>query len=317
MLIVRLLLLVALVSCSKGKITEEDKQLQQQAVGYFTPIQETMIDVEKNKELITLGKKLYMEPKLSASGTISCNSCHRLDNFGVDSEPTSPGHDGTRGDRNSPTTFNAALNFVQFWDGRAKDLEEQATGPLLNPIEHGLKNDKQVLTILKSNGYMNDFQKAFQDQKDPVTTRNLALAIAAFERTLLTPSPFDAYLNGDIHALDSQQREGLKKFIAVGCTQCHNGPGLGGNSFQKMGHLKVYKMKDQGRYVVTKKSRDKFKFKVPGLRNIVHTGPYLHDGSVASLDDTIKIMAEYQLGKQLSKDDIADIRAFLASLTGK
>lgn len=190
-------------------------------------------------------------------------------------------------------------------------------GPLLNPIEHGLKDEKELLGILKTNGYMNDFKKAFAGQKNPMTIKNLTVAIASFEKTLLTPSDFDDYLKGDITALNAQERIGLKKFMEIGCTQCHNGVGIGGNSYQKMGHLKVYKIEDTGRYKVTKRKRDKFKFKVPGLRNIEKTGPYFHNGAVSDLDEVIQIMAEYQLGKKVSEQDVKDLRAFLGTLTSK
>jgi cytochrome c peroxidase len=309
--------LVALVSCSGQKITKHDQEVLKSAQGFFSPIPSTMIDKEKHKDMITLGKKLYLEKKLSANGTISCNSCHKLDNFGVDNEPTSPGHDGTRGGRNSPTSFNAALNFKQFWDGRAKDLADQAGGPILNPIEHGLKSEKEALAKINEAEYIAMFKKAFPKAKEPMTYKNLTEAIAAFEKTLMTPSRFDAYLAGDIAALNAQERKGLEKFVSVGCIQCHSGQGLGGTSFQKLGLVKPYKTKDMGRYEVTKKRRDKFKFKVPLLRNIEKTAPYFHDGSIKTLDEAITVMAEYQLGKELAKEDVSDIKAFLGSLTGE
>jgi cytochrome c peroxidase len=311
-----LLMSVLLLSCSgTKKLTHQDKQLLEESQKLFAPIPVTLVDRNLEAPKIALGKKLYLETKLSRSGTISCNSCHRLDNFGVDNMPTSPGHNGLFGGRNSPSTFNAALHFVQFWDGRAKDLAEQALGPLTNPIEHGLKNHDEVLKILKNAGYEQEFRFAFPESQKPLVIENVAKAIATFEKTLMTPSAFDSYLHGDVHALSENERKGLKKFIEVGCTQCHSGPLLGGNSFQKLGVVKPYPTKDLGVFEVTKKSRDKFKFKTPSLRNIVKTGPYFHDGSIQTLEESIKIMGEYQLGKDLSAADINEIIVFLNSLT--
>jgi cytochrome c peroxidase len=302
-----------LVACSSKNPTEEDKALNKKANMFFKAVSPSLIDKDKYQDLISLGEKLYFEKKLSANGTISCNSCHMLDKFGVDNEPTSPGHDGTRGERNSPTVYNAGLNFAQFWDGRAKDLAEQAIGPILNPIEHGLKSEKEAISILKQAGYEKEFKAAKLD----LNYKNVGVAIAAFEKTLMTPSDFDDYLNGDIFALNDQERRGLKKFVEVGCTTCHNGENLGGTMYQKLGLVKKYKTEDLGRYKVTKKRRDKYKFKVPGLRNIAKTGPYLHDGSIKTLDEMIDIMAEYQLGKKLLIQDIKDIKAFLSTTTAK
>jgi cytochrome c peroxidase len=307
-----------LASCSfKKEITQADKDLHAKAKGFFEPIPETLVDKQKFAKKIELGEKLYFEKKLSINNTISCNSCHMLDKFGVDNEPTSPGHDGTRGDRNSPTSYNAALHFRQFWDGRAKDVEEQALGPILNPIEHGLKNEKEALAKINTPEYIEMFKNAFPGEKNPFTYKNVGNAIGAFERTLMTPSRFDDYLKGDIHALDADERAGLDKFITVGCTQCHNGVAMGGNSYQKLGVVKKYPTKDTGRHHVTKKRRDKFKFKTPGLRNIEKTGPYFHDGSVKTLQEAIDVMAEYQLGKKLTTEEIKSIQAFLSSLTAK
>jgi cytochrome c peroxidase len=306
-------MLVIIVSCTNKKVTEKDRALLKMANEYFKPISNNLIDTKKNQDLIKLGKELYFEKKLSINNTISCNSCHNLDTYGVDNQATSPGHDGTRGDRNSPTTLNAAYHFRQFWDGRAKDLEEQALGPILNPIEHGLKNEKQALEKIKSPKYINAFKKASLDFK----YKNIGVAIGAFEKTLITPSAFDHYLNGDIHALNDEQREGLETFIKVGCTSCHSGTILGGQSYQKIGLVKKYSTKDLGRYNVTKKRRDKYKFKVPGLRNIEKTAPYFHDGSIKTLSQAIQIMGEYQLGIKLTKKQNESIQSFLKALTYK
>lgn len=311
MLIFSFLLIIS--SCSTKKATEQDNELLKQAQGVFEVIPETLIDKDKNEEKIELGKKLYFENKLSINDTISCNSCHNLETFGVDNEKTSPGHDGTRGKRNSPTSLNAALNFRQFWDERAKDLEEQAIRLILNEIEHGLPGQEAALAKINTPEYIEMFKKANLE----FDYQNIGVAIGAFERTLLTPSKFDDYLKGDVFALNNQQRRGLKKYLEIGCTSCHSGVALGGNSYQKLGVVKKYPTKDTGRYEVSKKKRDKFKFKVPGLRNVAKTAPYFHDGSITTLEEAIDLMAEYQLGKKLIKEDIQDIKAFLSSTTAK
>lgn len=313
-----LLALIAITFSSSGYCDEEDALLLEDAKSYFSPLPDSVIDVKKNAKLIELGHKLYMEPKMSKSGTISCNSCHLLDKFGVDNLPTSPGHDGTRGDRNSPTVYNSAMNIAQFWDGRAKDLEEQALGPLLNPIEHGLATEADVIKAISSDSYSKMFKAAFPGDKDPVKFANVGKAIGAFEKTLLTPSRFDDYLKGDSNALSKQEKRGLGVFMDANCVSCHAGPGLGGGMYRKMGFVKPYpKVKDTGRFQVTKSENDKHVFKVPGLRNIVKTGPYFHDGSVKSLGEAIAIMGEYQAGVKLSKQEIEDIKAFLDSTTAK
>ncbi|WP_292995619.1 cytochrome c peroxidase [Nitrosomonas sp.] len=285
---------------------------------FFEPLPAAIIDKEKNAALIKLGKKLYLEPRLSINDQISCNSCHRLDNFGVDSQATSPGHEGKRGGRNSPTSMNAALHIAQFWDGRAKDVEEQALGPILNPIEMGMPNADAVVNKLKKiEEYKALFAEAFKDEKDPIQYKNVGKAIGAFERTLLTPSRFDDFLNGDETALNENEKRGLQKFVHMGCATCHNGVALGGNSYKKIGLVKPYETKDMGRFEITGLEIDKKVFKVPSLRNITKTAPYFHDGSVATLDEAIEEMAEHQLGREVGPGFITDVKAFLGSLTSK
>ncbi len=276
---------------------------------FFEPLPAAIIDEEKNAALIKLGKKLYLEPRLSINDQISCNSCHRLDNFGVDSQATSPGHEGKRGGRNSPTSMNAALHIAQFWDGRAKDVEEQALGPILNPIEMGMPSEAAVVNKLKKiEEYKALFAEAFKDEKDPIQYKNVGKAIGAFERTLL---------NGDETALNENEKRGLQKFVHMGCATCHNGVALGGNSYKKIGLVKPYETKDMGRFEITGLEIDKKVFKVPSLRNITKTAPYFHDGSVATLDEAIEEMAEHQLGREVGPGFITDVKAFLGSLTSK
>lgn len=273
---------------------------------------------------IALGKMLYFDARLSKNHDISCNSCHSLTDYGVDvrapegQRQVSAGHKSQTGDRNSPTVYNAALHFRQFWDGRAANLTEQAKGPVLNPIEMAMPSEDQVLVALKSiPGYVEAFQKAFPEAPEAVSYENMARAIAAFEGGLITPAPFDEFLAGQADALGEQALRGLGLFIEVGCTTCHMGPALGGSMYQKMGLLKPYETADLGRFKETQVETDKHLFKVPSLRNIEKTGPYLHDGSIATLEEMVRIMAEYQIPRgSLSEAEVADIVAFLKSLTG-
>jgi cytochrome c peroxidase len=266
---------------------------------------------------VALGSALYSDKRLSKNHDISCASCHQLDRFGVDGEATSPGHQGQRGGRNSPTSFNAALHIAQFWDGREPDVEAQAKGPVLNPIEMAMPDAASVEAVLRSiPGYAPMFEAAFAGSDASISFDNMALAIAAFERQLITPGAFDAFMSGDVSSLNDAQRRGLALFMDTGCITCHNGAAVGGGSFQKLGLVEAYVTADQGRFEVTGKESDRQVFKVPSLRNVEKTGPYFHDGSVASLDEAVRLMARHQLGKSLDGAEVADIVAFLTSLTG-
>jgi cytochrome c peroxidase len=275
-------------------------------------------DAKLTDERVALGHMLYFDERLSANGNQSCNSCHQLGNFGVDNEPTSPGSAGKRGDRNSPSTFNAAGHIAQFWDGRAANVEEQAKGPILNPIEMGMKDAAAVEALLASiPGYVEAFKKAFPEDESPVTFDHFAAAVGAFERKLVTPSRWDQYLAGDKDALTVEEKKGFQHFVSTGCTACHNGAYVGASLYQKLGLIKPWPhQEDQGRFKVTKKDSDKMMFKVPSLRNVAKTGPYFHDGKTASLDEAVKLMARHQLGKELDDKTTAGIVAWLGALTG-
>ncbi len=297
-----------------NSIAAENKIISiDEAKEWFTPLPEVQID--SNSEVVKLGRRLYFEKGLSINNSISCNSCHRLDKFGADGKSTSPGHEKKNGERNSPTTLNAYLHNAQFWDGRAKDVEEQALGPILNPVEMGMPNQDSVLKKLEKLGYKSQFEKAFGKSEKSLAFDNIGKAIGAFERTLNTPSRFDEYLKGDESALTNQEKRGMKKFIHKGCVSCHNGPLLGGNSYQLLGAANEYNTTDLGRYNVTKDEDDKKVFKVPSLRNIHETAPYFHDGSVKTLDEAIKLMAYHQLDEKVGPGFIVDVKAFLKSLT--
>jgi len=261
---------------------------------------------------------LYYETRLSKNQKISCNSCHLLDQYGVDNQPTSDGHMGQTGDRNAPTVYLAAGHFVQFWDGRAPDVEEQAKGPMMNPVEMAMSSEKQVIAVLKSMPeYVDAFKRAFPNEKDPVTFNNVAYAIGAFERNLVTPSSWDKYLKGDQNALTAEEKAGFNTFVEAGCATCHSGTYVGGSLFQKLGTTKPWPdTSDLGREKVTKSEADRQVFKVPSLRNIEKTGPYYHNGKVTELNEAVSKMGEYQLGKTLTEDQVKSIITWLGSLTG-
>jgi len=278
---------------------------------------------KKTQEKIELGHALYFDTRLSLTGNNSCNSCHNLATFGVDNLPTSQGDNGGFGTRNSPTVFNAAIHATQFWDGRAADVEEQAGGPILNPVEMAIPSEEFILERLKNIDLYNImFAEAYPEEENPLTYGNIENAIGVFERELLTPSRFDEYLNGDKTALTKQEKQGMISFVLNGCTTCHNGPALGGNSLQKFGVYDEYvkhtksEVVDYGLADLTGEESDLFMFKTPSLRNVVKTAPYFHDGSVSDLKEAIRIMGHIQLDKQLTATEIDNIAAFFESLTG-
>ncbi|HAW52059.1 MAG TPA: cytochrome-c peroxidase [Flavobacteriales bacterium] len=307
-------------------VPEHEKGLLEKATRFFTALPSRAESTENplTDEKIALGKTLYLDTRLSKDGNNSCNSCHGLETYGVDNKQFSEGDLGKNGDRNSPSVYNAALHFAQFWDGRAADVEEQAGMPILNPVEMNIPSEKFLVDRLKGiDTYKEMFKSAFPDDSDPVTYKNLRYAIAAFERTLITPSAFDDYLNGDENALDKDQKKGLYDFIEVGCITCHTGAGVGGNMFQKFGLYGDYweltgsKVIDEGRFKVSGNEAEKYVFKAPSLRNIEMTSPYLHDGSVSDLSKVIRIMGKLQLNKDLSDEQVKSVLAFLKSLTGE
>lgn len=297
-------------------------QVPKDYLQHFEPITMKFVDNPDNPVTpvkVKLGKMLYHDPRLSKSGLFSCNTCHNLATYGVSNLPVDIGHKWALGPVNSGTVFNAAFYKAQFWDGRAKDLEEQAKGPILEPVEMAMPSEQAAVDRIKSiPEYRKLFAKAFPKDKEPLTYDNIAKAIAAFERTLLTPSRFDKFLLGDKKVLNDEEKKGLKLFVDEGCASCHNGIALGGD-FQKLGVVKPYKSTSpsKGRYDVTKKPEDMNVFKMTTLRNIEMTYPYFHDGQIWGLDEAVKIMADIQLGKTLKDDEVRAITAFLRSLTGE
>ena len=290
------------------------------------------IDNPTTPAKVELGKMLFFDPRLSSNGTVSCFSCHNVMEGGDDHRPTSIGVHGQAGGRNSPTVWNAAFLSAQFWDGRAATLEDQAKGPPANPIEMGMSSlDATLDRIVKIPGYKVFFDRAFEDESE-ITMDNAAKAIAAYERTLITPnSPFDRYVKGDETALNEQQVRGMDAFASTGCTACHSGANFAGPElpvgqgfFQKFPvytdntYVSSYRlMEDIGRMHVTNAEADKNLWRVQTLRNLVYTAPYMHNGSVKSLDDAVRVMARTQLNKDLEDQTVADITAFLESLTGE
>ena len=282
------------------------------------PIQPIPAAQPKNEKMVELGKMLFFDPRLSKSGFISCNSCHNLSMGGTDNLQTSVGHSWHQGPINSPTVLNSSMNLAQFWDGRAKDLKEQAGGPIANPGEMAFTHELAVGVLQSIPEYRTRFKQLFNNDK--IDIGMVTDAIASFEETLVTPdSRFDKWLKGDKQALNQTELEGYKLFKESGCTGCHNGAAVGGGSFQKFGIHEPYKTasKAEGRFAVTGKDADRFMFKVPTLRNVELTYPYFHDGAAATLEEAVDTMGRLQLGRKFTKDENAKIVAFLKTLTGK
>jgi len=271
-----------------------------------------------NLAMAELGKKLFFDPRLSKSGFISCNSCHNLSMGGTDNIKTSIGHKWNQGPINAPTVLNSSLSLAQFWDGRAETLKEQAGGPIANPGEMGFTHELAVGVLQSIPGYVVEYQQVFGSNK--IDIDGVTRAIAAFEETLVTPnSRFDQWLLGNKNVLSSDELAGYNLFKQSGCVACHNGPAVGGSSYQKMGVVAPYKTasKAEGRSAVTGKDSDRFKFKVPTLRNVELTYPYFHDGEAATLTEAVDIMGRLQLGKEFTGEEKAKIVAFLKTLTGE
>ena len=277
---------------------------------------------------VQLGKELYHDTRLSGDGTISCASCHDIETAGVDNHQFSDGIDGLLGGINAPTSYNSVFNFVQFWDGRAATLAEQAAGPPLNPVEMGSKSFDEIAARLAADA---DFSMRFlASYPEGLNEKTITDAIAEYEKTLLTPdSPFDRYLKGDKSAMTAEQIEGYAIFKDYKCATCHAGVNMGGLSYEMMGQRANYFQdreinansgltdSDNGRWAQTKVERDRYRFKTPTLRNIALTWPYYHDGSVATLEKAVEMMAEYQVGRKMPEAEIAKVKAFLDAQTGQ
>jgi len=325
-----LTVVLILINCSKNNedISFDQKkevELWEKAATYLTALNvEDWLDKQKlEPQKVALGQKLFLDKRLSVNQTQSCNTCHNLNTFGVDNKVTSVGHDGILEKRNTPSVFNAVLHFAQFWDGRAENLEKQASVPILNPEEMGMPSEVELVQRLqKDSNYVRQFDAVYDTQNGSITFENIIDAIATFEKTLLTSSRVDDYLLGDYNALNDLEKEGMNTFIDLGCIPCHSGKALGGEMMHRFALQGYYWDKtksqtiDDGRFSITEKEEDKYVFKVPSLRNVAQTFPYFHDGSVANLDEAVEIMANVQLNYNINKDETKAIVAFLNALTG-
>ena len=301
--------------------TPAQQELSKADLSQFAPLPPRVIAAANTPAAaqVSLGRSLYYETTLSSNHDVSCNSCHPLNAYGADGRPVSFGDRGQLGGRNSPTVYNASGQIAQFWDGRAPTVEEQAKGPVLNPAEMGMPNPGEVIAHLRAaQEYRAAFRAAYPSEADPITYDNVGRAIGAFERGLVTPARWDGYLQGDASKLTADENRGAKTFVTVGCAGCHNGAYVGGGLYQKAGLVSAWPSQaDSGRFKVTGNSADLFVFKVPSLRNVTMTAPYFHDGSVASLDQAIRMMGRHQLGKELTDAQVRGIQLWLGSLRGE
>jgi cytochrome c peroxidase len=292
-----------------------DAELSPRLLRRFAALPE--IPNRPDSNLVKLGRMLFFEPLISRSGKISCNSCHPLDRFGTTGTRFSVGVNGTLGRRNAPSVYNTSGHLGLFWDGRAANLTDQAMGPLFNPNEMGMEPGALERTLNAIPEYRELFEQAFPHDVHPVRAPNVASAIAEFERGLNTPARWDRYLKGDLNALSAQEKEGAKLFANLGCMVCHTGAYVGGTMYEKLGVFVPWpNQQDHGRREVTHDAADDMVFKVPSLRNVAKTAPYFHDGSAASLDTAIRMMARHQLGVDLSEAEAQLIASWLSSLTG-
>ncbi len=305
---------------------DTDADLISRATAIFGPLPASMPSPDNpiTPEKVKLGKVLFWESRVSVDRTVSCAKCHPVGLYTTDGLRKALGNSCKENPRNAPTLFNAASQISEHWIGNRTSVEDQAKQALVGPPSFGMPNYESVEKILRGmSGYVAMFKEAFPGDKEPVTADNFAKAIGAFERTLVTPAPFDDFMRGNAKALTDQQKVGLKTFIDTGCITCHFSPFLGGQMYQKFGLFEPYEKYtksqkvDEGRFDVTKNPTDKFVFKVPVLRNVAQTPPYFHDGSVDKLADAVMIMAKIQLAKDLTKEQIGEIVAFFSSLTGK
>ncbi len=277
---------------------------------------------EVNMTKVLLGRRLFHDGRLSGDGSVSCSTCHSLDHGGAEPRATSIGIGAAVGPINSPTVLNSSLNFVQFWDGRAATLEDQARGPVANPLEMGSDFNRVLANLTAEPTYVTEFAGLYPDG---ITEANIVDAIAEYERSLITPGRFDRFIAGETDALTAEERAGYELFTTVGCTSCHRGPNIGGTMYQKMGLVRDYfaargtplTEADNGRFNVTHDEADRHFFKVPTLRNVALTAPYLHDGTQATLPDVVRVMGLYQLGRELTDEQVTQLVAFLGSLTGE
>jgi len=321
------LALAIFVAIASAPASADDQSLREKAASAGLKALPTTMPQPANNpitpEKITLGKMLFFDPRLSASGLISCNTCHNLGMGGDDNLPTSIGHGWQRGPRNAPTVFNAVFNVAQFWDGRAEDLKAQAKGPVQAGVEMANQPEFVVETLSSMPEYVERFGESFPGEADPVTFDNMAKAIEAFEVTLVTPgAPFDRFMEGDDAAMTPEQKDGLGLFVDRGCTACHTGVNVGGQSYFPFGLIKrpgadILPPNDKGRFKVTHSASDEYVFRAAPLRNTALTAPYFHSGQVWDLKQAVEVMGAAQLGAEIDEAEAGKIVAFLYSLTGE
>ncbi len=316
----------SLLAVTPSNAADADAALMNRAKAIFGPLPASMPSPDNpiTPAKVKLGSVLFWEPRISVDGTVSCAKCHPPGLYAADRLRKPVGNRCKENPRNGPTILNAASQISEHWIGNRTSVEDQAKQALIGPPSFGMPNDESVEKILKGiKGYAGMFKEAFPGDKDPVTADNFARAIGAFERTLVTPAPFDNFMQGTAGALTARQKKGLATFMDTGCMTCHFSPYVGGQMYQKFGVFEPYEKYtkslavDEGRFAVTKNPSDRFVFKVPVLRNVAETPPYFHDGSVDKLSDAVVIMAKIQLGRDLTKEQAGDIAEFLTSLTGK
>ncbi len=317
---------IILFAVSVSAFAAGEEELIRRASQILGPLPSSMPSAENpiTPEKVRLGKMLFYEPRVSIDGTVSCSKCHPLALYAADGLRKSVGHNCAENPRNDPTVFNAASQISEHWVGNRTSVEDQAKQAVIGPPAFGMPSYESAEKVLRSYGEYRDlFKAAFPSDPEPVTIDNFAKAIGAFERTLVTPAPFDAFLRGEKGALTAQQIRGLSAFMDQGCAGCHSSPFIGGQIYQKFGLFEPYEKYtksgkvDDGRFVVTKKEADRRVFKVPVLRNVAMTPPYFHDGSVDKLSDAVWIMGKLQVGKDLPQEQVGDIVAFLRALTGR
>jgi cytochrome c peroxidase len=304
---------------AKSAAASEADEINPRLLRRFQPVAGASAVDAPNPERVALGRALFYEKRLSENGQIACSTCHALSKYGVDGMATSIGVGGHHGKRNAPSVFNAATHIAQFWDGRAPNVEEQASGPLLSPLEMAMPGAEAVVAVLGAiPGYAAMFERSFPGDKPALSLKNVGDAIGAFERGLVTTSRWDKFIAGDASALTTTEKHGLRVFLDVGCVLCHTGPQVGGSMFQKVGAVIPWpNQKDLGRTTITKLPADRMVFKVPSLKNIVETAPYFHDGSSADLREAIRLMGHHQLGIELDKSEVEAIAAWMRSMTGE
>ena len=315
---------VLVLSYCSTALSDNVEPLMSRAKALFQPLPDSAATAARPTPAnrVNLGRALFFDTRLSIDGTVSCRTCHIPELYGTDGLPKAVGVEHRQNARNAPTILNAALGIKAHWDGGREDVEDQATKAFIGPKSFGNPDFPAVMKRLEALGYKPSFDAAFPEHTPTMTPETLGLAIGSYERTLLTPAPFDRYLQGDDTALSPPAKEGLKLFMERGCAQCHAGPLLGGRQFQKFGLFKDYWTltgslePDEGRFLLTHQEGDRYVFKVPGLRNVAMTPPYFHDGSVEDLRSAIRIMGQAQLGQNLTDPEVESIEAFLNTLTG-